>query len=97
MGRGNGCLLGGGGVRSGVVLAFFLCRLQGRRLRSFRGFFGLSFQVGISFDFSLKARVLLSQRLHLISTALFQVCQFLLHLRLPVQNRGQVKGAASRS
>jgi len=43
MGRSNGCLLGGGeGVRSGVVLAFFLCGLEGWGLRSFRGFLGFS-------------------------------------------------------
>jgi len=51
MGGGDGCLLSGGeGVRGGVVLAFFLCGLEGRRLRSFRGFFGFSLQIGISFD-----------------------------------------------
>jgi len=61
MGRGDGCLLSGGeGVRSGVVLTFFLCGLEGRRPRSFRGFLGFSLQIGINFDFSPQARVLLS-------------------------------------
>jgi len=51
MGGGNGCLLSGGeGVRSGVVLVFFLCGLEGWRLHSFSGFFGFSLQIGISFD-----------------------------------------------
>ena len=85
MGRGNGCLLSGGeGVRSRVVLAFFLCGLEGRRFHSFRGFLGFSLKVGINFDLSPKARVLLSQRLHLISIAFLQICQLLLHLRLAV-------------
>ena len=61
MGRGNGCLLSGGeGVSSGVILAFFLCGLEGRRLCSFRGFLGFSLQIGISLDPSPQARVLLS-------------------------------------
>jgi len=51
MGRGNGCLLGGGeGVGGGIVFTFFLCRLEIRRLHSFRGFFGFSLQVGIHLD-----------------------------------------------
>ena len=51
MGRGNGCLLGGGeGVGGGIVFTFFLCRLEGRRLHSFRGFFGFSLQVGVCLD-----------------------------------------------
>jgi len=70
MGGGNGCLLGGGeGVRGGVVFAFLFCGLEGRGPCSLKRLFGLSLQGGISFDFSPKARVLLSQRLHLISTA----------------------------
>ena len=85
MGGRDRCLQGSGeGMRSGVVFAFLLCGLEGRGPCSFRGFFGFSFQVGISFNSSPKARVLLSQCLHLISTALFQVCQLLLHLRLAV-------------
>jgi len=61
MGRRNGCLLSGGeGVRSGVVLTFFLFGLEGRRLRNFRGFLGFPLQIGISFDPSPQARVLLS-------------------------------------
>ena len=61
MGRGNGCLLSGGeGVRSRVVLAFFLYGLEGRRLCSFKGFLGFPLQIGISFDPSPQARVLLS-------------------------------------
>ena len=43
MGRGNGCLLGGGeGVGGGIIFTFFFCRLEGRRLHSFRGLFGFS-------------------------------------------------------
>jgi len=61
MGRGNGCLLSGDeGVRSGIVFAFFLRGLEGRRPCSFRGFLGFPLQVGISFDLSPQARVLLS-------------------------------------
>jgi len=61
MGRGNGCLLSGGeGVRSGVVFAFFLCGLEGRRPRNLRGFFGFPLQIGISFDLSPQARVIMS-------------------------------------
>jgi len=82
MGRGNGCLLGGGeGVEGGIVFTFFLCRLESRRLHSFRGFFGFSLQVGVRLDPSPEARVLLPQRLHFFSTALLQ---FLLHLCLAV-------------
>ena len=48
MGGGKGCLLGGGeGVGGGIVFTFFLCRLEGRRLHSFRGFFSFSLQVGV--------------------------------------------------
>ena len=58
VGRGNGCLLGGGeGVGGGIVFTFFLCRLESRRLHSFRGFFGFSLQVGIRLDPSPEARV----------------------------------------
>ena len=61
MGGRDGCLLGSSeGMRSGVVFAFFLCGLEGRGPCSFRGFLGFSLQVGISFDLSPKARVLLS-------------------------------------
>jgi len=85
VGRGNGCLLGGGeGVGGGIVFTFFLCRLESRRLHSFKGFFGFSLQVGISLNPSPEAGVLLSQRLHFFSTALLQVCEFLLHLCLTV-------------
>jgi len=85
MGGRDGCLLGGGeGVRGGVVFAFLLCGLEGQGPCSFRGFLGFSLQVGISFDLSSKARVLLSQCLHLISIAFLQICQLLLHLRLTV-------------
>jgi len=60
MGRGNRCLLGGGeGVRGGIVFTFFLCRLEGRGLHSFKGFFGFSLQVGVCLDPSPEARVLL--------------------------------------
>jgi len=83
--RGNGCLLGGGeGVRGGIVFTFFLCRLEGRRLHNFRGFFGFSLQVGVCLDPSPEARVLLSQRFHFFNTTLLQVCEFLLHLCLAV-------------
>jgi len=55
MGRGNGCLLGGGeGVRGGIVFTFFLCGLEGRRLHNFKSFFGFPLQIGISFDLSLR-------------------------------------------
>jgi len=85
MGRGNGCLLGGGeGVRGGIVFTFFLCGLEGRRLRSFRSFFGFSLQIGIRFDLSPQARVLLPQCLHFISVAFLQIREFLLHLCLAV-------------
>jgi len=61
MGRGNGCLLSGGeGVRSGVVFAFFLRGLEGSRPCNFKGFLGFPLEVGISFDPSPQARVLLS-------------------------------------
>ena len=61
MGGGHGCLLSGGeGMRSGVVFAFFLCGLEGRGPCSFRGFLDFFLQVGINFDLSPKARVLLS-------------------------------------
>jgi len=57
---GKGCLLGGGeGVGGGIVCTFFLCRLEGRRLHSFRGFFGFSLQVGVCLDPSSEAGVLL--------------------------------------
>ena len=57
---GRGCLLGGGeGVEGGIVFTFFLCRLEGRRPHSFRGFFGFSFQVGVCLDLSPEAGVLL--------------------------------------
>jgi len=60
MGGGKGCLLGGGeGVGGGIVFAFFLCRLEGRRLHSFRGFFGFSLQGGVCLDPSPEARVFL--------------------------------------
>ena len=89
MGGGDGCLLGGGeGVRGGVVFAFLLYGLEGQGPCSLKGFLGLSLQGGINFDLSPKARVLLSQRLHLISIAFLQICQFLLHLRLAVQDGG---------
>jgi len=53
MGRGNGCFLSSGeGVRSGVVFAFFLRGLEGRRPCSFRRFLGFPLQVGISFNLS---------------------------------------------
>jgi len=98
MGRRDGCLLGGGeGVRGGVVFAFLLCGLEGRGPCGFRGFLGLSLQGGINLDLPPKARVLLLQRLHLIRAAFLQVCQLLLHLRLAVQDGGEVRGDASRS
>ena len=85
MGGRDMCLLGSSeGMRSEVVFAFLLYGLEGWGPCSFKGFFGFSFQVRISFDSSPKVRVLLSQRLHLISTMLFQVCQVLLHLHLVV-------------
>jgi len=85
MGGGNGCLLGGGeGGRGEVVFTFFFCGLEGRGLHSFRSFFGLSFQIGISLDPSPQARVLLPQCLHFISAAFLQTCEFLLHLCLAV-------------
>jgi len=85
MGGKDGCLLGSGeGMRSRVVFAFLLCGLEGRGPCNFRGFLGFSLQVGISFDLSPKARVLLSQRLYLVSTAFLQICQLLLHLHLAV-------------
>jgi len=85
VGGGNGCWLGGGeGVRGGVVFAFLLCGLEGWGPCSLRGFLGLSLQGRISFDLSPKARVLLSQRLHLINAAFLQICQLLLHIRLTV-------------
>jgi len=69
--RGNECLLGGGeGVGGGIVFTFFLYRLESRRLHSFRGFFGFSLQVRIRLNPSPKAGVLLSQRLHFLSTTL---------------------------
>jgi len=89
MGRGNGCLLGDGeGVRGGVVFAFLFCGLEGWGPCSLRRLLGFSLQGGISFNFLPKARVLLPQRLHLISAAFLQICQFLLHLRLTVQDGG---------
>jgi len=98
VGRRDGCLLGGGeGVRGGVVFAFLLCRLEGRGRCGFRGFLGLSLQGGISLDLLPKARVLLSQHLHLIRAAFLQICQLLLHLRLAVQDGDEVRGDASRS
>jgi len=98
VGRRDGCLLGGDeGVRGGVVLAFLLCGLEGRGPCGFRGFFGLSLQGGISLVLLPKARVLLSQRLHLIHAAFLQIYQLLLHLRLDVQDGGEVRGDASRS
>ena len=98
MGGRDGCLLGGGeGVMGEVVFAFLLCGLEGQGPCSFGGFLGFSLQVGISFDLSPKARVLLSQRLHLVNTAFLQICQLLLHLRLAIQEGGQVRGDASRS
>jgi len=85
MGRGNGCLLGGGeGVRGGVVFTFFLCGLEGRMLHTFRSFFGFSLQIGVSLDPSPQARVLLPQCLHFISAAFLQTHEFLLHLCLAV-------------
>jgi len=78
-------LLGSGeGMRGEDVFAFLLCGLEGRGPCSFRGFLGFFLQVGISFDLSPKARVLLSQRLHLVSTAFLHICQLLLHLCLAV-------------
>ena len=75
MDGGNGCLLGGGeGVRGGVVFAFLFCGLEGQGPCSLRRLLGLSLQGGFSFDLLLKARVLLSQRLHLISVAFLQIC-----------------------
>jgi len=89
VGEGDRCLLGGGeGVRGGVVFAFFLYGLEGWGPCSLRGFFGLSLQGRISLNLSPKARVLLPQLLHLISTALLQICQLLLHLRLAIQDGG---------
>ena len=85
MGRGNGCLLGGGeGVGGGIIFTFFLCRLEGRRLHSFRGLFGFSFQVGICLDLPPEAGVLLFERFYLFCVAFLQVCKFLLHLHLAV-------------
>ena len=81
----EGGLLGGGeGVGGGVVFTFFLCRLESRRLHSFRGLFGFSFQVGICLDLPPEAGVLLSERFHLFSVAFLEVCKFLLHLHLAV-------------
>jgi len=75
MGRGNGCLLGGGeGVRGGVVFAFLFCGLEGRGPCSLRRLLGLSLQCGISLDLSPKAKVFLPQRLHLISAVFLQIC-----------------------
>ena len=74
----------GEGVGGGIVFTFFLCRLESRRLHSFRGFFGFSLQVGISLDPSPEAGVFLSQRLHFFSTAFLQICEFLLHLCLAI-------------
>jgi len=60
MGGGKGCLLGGGeGVGGGIVFTFFFCKLEGRGLHSFRGFFGFSLQVGVCLDPSPEVRVLL--------------------------------------
>jgi len=98
MGDGDGCLLSGGeGVRGGVVLTFFLYGLEGRRLRSFRSFFGFSLQIGINFDPSPQARVLLPQCLHFVSAVFLQICEFLLHLCLTVWDGGQIRGDARRS
>jgi len=89
VGGGDGCLLGGGkGVRGGVVFAFFLRGLEGWGPCDLKGIFGLSLQGRINLNLSPKARVLLSQRLHLVSTALLQICQLLLHLCLAVQDGG---------
>jgi len=75
MGGRNGCLLDGGeGVKGGVVFAFLFCGLEGRGPCSLRRLLGLSLQGGINFDLSPKARVLLPQRLHLISVAFLQIC-----------------------
>jgi len=75
IGGGNGFLLGGGeGMRGGVVFAFFFCGLEGRGPCSLRCLLGFSLQGGINFDLLPKARVLLSQRLHLISVAFLQIC-----------------------
>jgi len=85
MGGGNGCLLGGGeGVRGGVVFAFFFCGLEGRGPCSLRCLLGLSLLSGIGLDLSSKARIFLSQSLHLISVAFLQICQLLLHFGLTV-------------
>jgi len=98
MGGRDGCLLGSGeGMRGGVVFAFLLYGLEGGGPCSFRGFLGFSLQVGVSFDLSPKARVLLSRRLHLVSIVLLHICHLLLHLRLAVKDGGQVRGDASRS
>jgi len=60
MGGRNGCLLGGGeGVRGGVVFAFLFCGLECRGPCSLRRLLGFSFQDGINYDLSPKARVLL--------------------------------------
>jgi len=74
MGGGNECLLGGGeGVRGGVEFAFLFCGLEGRGPCSLRRLLGFFLQGGINFDLSPKARVLLPQRLHLISVAFLQI------------------------
>jgi len=91
-------LLGGGeGVRGGVVFAFFFCGLEDRGPCSFKGLLGLSLLSGIGLDLSPEARVFLPQCLHLISAALLQISQLLLHFGLTVKDDGQVRGDVSGS
>jgi len=91
-------LLGGGeGVRGGIVLAFFFCGLEGWGPCSFRCLLGLSLLSGIGLDLSHEARVFLSQCLHLISAALFQIGQLLLHFGLTVKDGSQIRSDVSGS
>ena len=86
-------MLGGGeGVRGGVVFSFFFCGLEGRGPCSFRCLLSLSLLSGIGLDLSPEARVFLPQCLHLISVALLQISQLLLHFVLTVKDGDQIRG-----
>ena len=97
VGRDDGCLLSGGeGVRGVVIFTFFLAGLVGRGLMGFWRFLALPFLGRVSLNFPPQPRVLLPKRFHLISIALLQVEEFLLHLGLAFKDGGQVWGCVCR-
>jgi len=97
MGRNDGCLLSGGeSVLGRIVLAFFLTRMVSQILCGFLCFLGFSLLGRVSLDLPPYPGIFLSECLHLISIALLQIRQLLLHFGLAFKDGGKVQGDVSR-